>query len=159
MFYWFIITGSSKLPQVQKLQQTRENPVIQGDLDSSRVKSHYFYKRTIPKYTVNYLPLLGTKAGSHLVKSVQEQEQSDLAFSTLELPQSGTVHRALCAQQGAHSTTVLFSQFCSPQSPPGDPHSLDVFLYSAAFFTDLNHSIASTAGHNTTSLFSDFNAA
>lgn len=116
MFYWFIITGSSKLPQVQKLQQTRENPVIQGDLDSSRVKSHYFYKRTIPKYTVNYLPLLGTKAGSHLVKSVQEQEQSDLAFSTLELPQSGTVHRALCAQQGAHSTTVLFSQFCSPSA-------------------------------------------
>lgn len=82
MFYWFVITGSSKLPQVQKLQQTREDPVIQGGLDSSRVKRHYFYKRAIPKYTINYLPLLGTKAGLHLVKSVQEQEQPDLAFSS-----------------------------------------------------------------------------
>lgn len=55
-------------------------PFIQGGLDSSRVKRNYFYKRSIPKYMMNYLPLMGTKAGLDLIKAVQEQ--SGLAFSS-----------------------------------------------------------------------------
>lgn len=75
---------------------------------------------------INYLPLMGTKAGAglHRVESGQEQEQPGWALSSSGAATEWHCSQRPCAQQGAHGTKSGFSQFCSPQhqSPPGDPH-------------------------------------
>lgn len=131
MLYWLVITGSSKLPQVQKSQQTREKPVSQGALDSSRVKRCYFYKRT---WLITSL-LWGQK--QVLVYTVWSQDRNRNSLAGLsparELPRSGTVHRdhvpsreltapnlglasfaALSISLHLETPTRCFSVFCYP---------------------------------------------
>lgn len=72
---------------------------------------------------------------------------------------------ALCTDTSVHRRDVTAGNFglahfvalLASVSIWRSPQSL--FLHSTTFFTDLNHSIISTAGHNACSLFSKFNPA